>query len=58
MEQGLCEEVERLGTTGIRLQTAAGTPLFDSEGQVQGMLEVKVSNDMVTYACTGSSFGG
>jgi hypothetical protein len=28
------------GTTGIRLQTAAGTPSFDSEGQVQGRLEV------------------
>jgi hypothetical protein len=29
-------------TTGIRLQTAAGTPSFDSEGQVQGRLEVNV----------------
>jgi hypothetical protein len=27
-------------TTVIRLQTAAGTPSFDSEGQVQGRLEV------------------
>jgi hypothetical protein len=27
-------------TMGIRLQTAAGTPSFDSEGQVQGRLEV------------------
>ncbi|GMI37858.1 hypothetical protein TeGR_g14131, partial [Tetraparma gracilis] len=27
-------------TTEIRLQTAAGTPSFDSEGQVQGRLEV------------------
>jgi hypothetical protein len=35
-------------TTGIRLQTAAGTPSFDSEGQVQGRLEVKVGDDWVT----------
>jgi hypothetical protein len=27
-------------TTGIRLQTDEGTPSFDSEGQVQGRLEV------------------
>jgi hypothetical protein len=37
-------------TTGIRLQTVAGTPSFDSEGQVQGRLEVKVGDDWVTLA--------
>ncbi|GMI52142.1 hypothetical protein TeGR_g13710, partial [Tetraparma gracilis] len=45
-------------TTGIRLQTAAGTPSFDSEGQVQGRLEVKVGDDWVTVAGTSDSFGG
>ena len=45
-------------TTGIRLQTAAGTPSFDSEGQVQGRLEVKVGDDWVTIASDGYSFGG
>jgi hypothetical protein len=34
-------------TTGIRLQTAAGTPSFDSEGQVQGRLEVRAGDDWV-----------
>jgi hypothetical protein len=47
---------------GIRLQTAAGTPSFDSEGQVQGRLEVKVGDDWVTVASVsggeGDSFGG
>jgi hypothetical protein len=37
-------------TTGIRLQTAAGTPSFDSEGQVQGRLEVKVGGNWATLA--------
>jgi hypothetical protein len=37
-------------TTGIRLQTAAGTPSFDSEGQVQGRLEVRVGGAWVTLA--------
>jgi hypothetical protein len=37
-------------TAGIRLQTAAGTPSFDSDGQVQGRLEVKVGDDWVTLA--------
>ncbi|GMI23606.1 hypothetical protein TeGR_g4391 [Tetraparma gracilis] len=45
-------------TTGIRLQTAAGTPSFDSEGQVQGRLEVKVGDDWVTVASIYDSFGG
>jgi hypothetical protein len=45
-------------TTGIRLQTAAGTPSFDSEGQVQGRLEVKVGDDWVTIASINDSFGG
>ena len=45
-------------TTGIRLQTAAGTPSFDSEGQVQGRLEVKVGDDWVTIASYPDSFGG
>jgi hypothetical protein len=45
-------------TTGIRLQTAAGTPSFDSEGQVQGRLEVKVGDDWVTIASYQTSFGG
>jgi len=44
-------------TTGIRLQTAAGTPSFDSEGQVQGRLEVKVGDDWVTIT-SYESFGG
>jgi hypothetical protein len=35
-------------TTSIRLQTASGTPSFDSEGQVHGRLEVKVGGDWVT----------
>jgi hypothetical protein len=41
-------------TTGIRLKW----PSFDSEGQVQGRLEVKVGGDWVTIASDGSSFGG
>jgi hypothetical protein len=45
-------------TTGIRLQTAAGTPSFDSEGQVQGRLEVKVGGDWATVCSTTDSFGG
>jgi hypothetical protein len=45
-------------TTGIRLQTAAGTPAFDFEGQMQGRLEVKVGDDWVTIAGHSSSFGG
>jgi hypothetical protein len=45
-------------TTGIRLQTDAGTPSFDSEGQVQGRLEVKVGDDWVTVSSGGTSFGG
>jgi hypothetical protein len=44
-------------TTGIRLQTAAGTPSFDSQGQVQGRLEVKVGDDWVTIE-SYYSFGG
>jgi hypothetical protein len=35
-------------TTGIRLQTAAGTPSFDSEGRVQGRLEVNIGGNWVT----------
>jgi hypothetical protein len=45
-------------TTGIRLQTAAGTPSFDSEGQVQGRLEVKVGDDWATINSREASFGG
>jgi hypothetical protein len=45
-------------TTGIRLQTAAGTPSFDSEGQVQGRLEVKVGDDWVTACDYSTGFGG
>jgi hypothetical protein len=46
-------------TTGIRLQTAAGTPSFDSEGQVQGRLEVKVGDTWVTIADGDDlTFGG
>jgi hypothetical protein len=45
-------------TTGIRLQPAAGTPSFDSEGQVQGRLEVKVGDDWATITSYESSFGG
>jgi hypothetical protein len=46
-------------TTGIRLQTASGTPSFDSEGQVQGRLEVKVGDDWVTLMDGhGESFSG
>jgi hypothetical protein len=47
-------------TTGIRLRTAAWphTPSFDSEGQVQGRLEVKVGDDWVTVASHGINFGG
>jgi hypothetical protein len=44
--------------TGIRLQTAAGTPSFDSEGQVQGRLEVKVGGYWKTIASINDSFGG
>ena len=49
-------------TTGVRLQTASGTPSFDSKGQVQGRLEVKVGDDWVTIASdhqgVPNSFGG
>ncbi len=45
-------------TTGIRLQTAAGTPSFDSEGQVQGRLEVKVGGDWVTITEDGGFWYG
>ncbi|GMI37144.1 hypothetical protein TeGR_g14787, partial [Tetraparma gracilis] len=45
-------------TTGIRLQTAAGTPSFDSEFQVQGRLEVKVGDDWVTVAEIGGFSSG
>jgi hypothetical protein len=45
-------------TTGIRLQTAAGTPSFDSQGQVQGRLEVKVGDDWVTIAEEGGFYSG
>jgi hypothetical protein len=44
--------------TGIRLQTAEGTPSFDSAGQVQGRLEVKVGDDWVTIGGHSSYFGG
>jgi hypothetical protein len=40
------------------MQTAAGTPSFDSEGQVQGRLEVKVGDNWVTISSTSESFGG
>jgi hypothetical protein len=45
-------------TTGIRLQTASGTLSFDSNGQVQGRLEVKVGNFWMTIAGFSNSFGG
>ncbi|GMH48343.1 hypothetical protein TrRE_jg8423 [Triparma retinervis] len=46
-------------TTGIRLQTnALGTPSFDSDGQVQGRLEVKIGDDWLTVAGISDSFGG
>jgi hypothetical protein len=37
---------------------SSGKPLFDSEGQVQGRLEVRVGNDWVTVEGHESSFGG
>jgi hypothetical protein len=37
-----------LDTAGIRLQTSSGTPSFDSEGQVQGRLEVKIDGSWAT----------
>jgi hypothetical protein len=45
-------------TTRIRLQTASGTPSFDSQGQVQGRLEVKVGDDWVTIAEDGGFYSG
>ena len=45
-------------TMGIRLRTDEGTPSFDSEGQVQGRLEVKVGDDWFTVGGVADSFGG
>jgi hypothetical protein len=47
-----------LDKSGIRLRSASGSPSFDSEGQVQGRLEVEVGDDWVTFASYGNSFGG
>jgi serine protease 12 (motopsin) len=45
-------------TTGIRLQTASGTPSFDSEGQVQGRLEVVLDGQWRTVEDWSGSSGG
>ena len=45
-------------TTGIRLQTAAGAPSFDSTGTIEGRLEIYVAGDWASVCETEGFEGG